>query len=614
MNKHLLLFVIYVLSVCSAFSQSLISISPSSASLGETLIVTMTGQNTNFAQGTVTTDVWLMQGSSTVISPNFVVASGNTTLLAEFTFCNNELGVYDVLAFNSLDGGMILPSGFTVNSGQNLSALTLVSPNTASQGQMLSVNITGQNTSFGQGTSTVWLSQGTETIVANSVIDNSTTNLDSDFSIPSNATVGLWDVNVFAGGCTQSITLIDGFTIIEQVGCTMTVTTSSTNESTIGLNDGTASAIGIGGTPPYTYFWSNGQSTAVATGLAPGNYSVVAVDATGCSATGNVSILQGACSVQLSISVTNETSVGANDGTLTANAINGNPSYGYLWSNGEMTETITGLAPGVYNCYVTDAYGCTTGSTGVVQAFACSLNGSISSTDESAASASDGTAIITAAGGTPPYNYSWSNFQTSSSISGLSPGIYDVTITDASGCVYITSAVVNVGGLACNLSVGVSGNAESQAGANDGMATASSSGGTGTVSFQWDNIQTTSSITGLAPGDYTVVATDSVGCMATATYTVAAGLIIGVYEQPKPELSILVYPNPATDFINVEISGTNQGTLYIYNVSGQLVKESSLSASLSTLNTDRLDNGIYFYRFVSKETGELGSGNFVIQF
>jgi len=178
--------------------------------------VNITGQNTSFGQGTSTTNVWFEQGSTTIIFPNYSSPVNSTDMVAEFTFCYSNLGLYDLVAYNSLDGYMTLPNSFTLNAGPNPPELVMVDPDSAYRGEVLSVSITGQNTDFIQGTvTTVWLSQGTSTILRDSVNVATSSDLVASFTIPTNAPYGLWDVNVLDGGCNTAVTLTDGFTIYD---------------------------------------------------------------------------------------------------------------------------------------------------------------------------------------------------------------------------------------------------------------------------------------------------------------------------------------------------------------------------------------------------------------
>jgi len=124
-----------------------------------------------------------------------------------------------------------------------------------------------------------------------------------------------------------------------------------------GEDNGAATATGSNGQAPYTYAWSNGESGATVTGLAPGNYTVTVTDANGCNNTASTTI-DDSTSPNASTSST-DTTCGDSDGSATASATNGTAPYTYAWSNGMSGSAISGLADGDYTVTITDANGCT---------------------------------------------------------------------------------------------------------------------------------------------------------------------------------------------------------------------------------------------------------------
>jgi hypothetical protein len=276
-----------------------------------------------------------------------------------------------------------------------------------------------------------------------------------------------------------------------------------------------------GGTTPYTYSWSNAATTQNLTGLASGTYTVTVTDSNGCKKDTTFTITV-PTAISVNATSTNETSAGANDGTATAAPTGGTPPYTYSWSNSATTSSISGLAPGTYSVTVTDNNGCTNSATVVVNQFGCNMTATVTGTNETSAGANNGTATATPANGTTPYSYSWSNSGSTATISGLAPGIYSVTITDQAGCLATGSYTVQAGPV-CNLTVTVTGTNETSAGANNGTATANASNGATPYSYSWSNSATTTGITGLAPGTYSVTVTDQSGCTASGSYTVQAG-------------------------------------------------------------------------------------------
>lgn len=150
------------------------------------------------------------------------------------------------------------------------------------------------------------------------------------------------------------------------------ITISTSNLSCYNAQDGTASAQVSGGTPPYSYLWSNGTQTAAISNLAAGTYSLTVTDAAGCSASNSITVTQ-PTPVSLSFAVSDATANNSNNGSINL-TVSGNTSpYTYLWSNGATTEDLSNLQPGTYSVTVTDAANCTViGSATVGVAPSCS--------------------------------------------------------------------------------------------------------------------------------------------------------------------------------------------------------------------------------------------------
>jgi len=198
--KVLMVFVVVLgftnFSVLKSQNPIITSISPDSATLGQSLSVTISGQNTHFAQGTGTsTTVWFSQGSQTIY-PNYIAAQGSISLSAYFYIPNNvSTGLWNVNANNYIDGIMILPNSMTINPIPN-SQIISVNPDSAAEGQTISVSITAQNTNFGQGstTTTAWFEQGSSTylpIVNINII--SSTEIIGQVNIPSVVSLGYYN-------------------------------------------------------------------------------------------------------------------------------------------------------------------------------------------------------------------------------------------------------------------------------------------------------------------------------------------------------------------------------------------------------------------------------------
>lgn len=292
---------------------------------------------------------------------------------------------------------------------------------------------------------------------------------------------------------------------------------SATAESAAGANDGTAISVPSGGTPPYSFMWSNGSTNQMLTGLAPGDYTVVVTDDNGCTAMQTVTVNSGnvVCDLTVSVTAIDVLCNGDGNGEAMAMPSGGTAPFTFMWSNSAGTQNISGLDGGTYSVTVMDANDCMATASGDVfepqplfaNAFA---------TGESVSGANDGSATADPSGGTPPYDFSWSNGGFGESIFGLAPGDYTVTITDDNGCTTTQTVTVTGGDVVCDISVSVSTTDVNCNGDNDGTATADVSGGTAPFTFMWSNGATSQTITGLSAGSYSVTVMDANDCPASA--------------------------------------------------------------------------------------------------
>ncbi len=157
-----------------------------------------------------------------------------------------------------------------------------------------------------------------------------------------------------ANGCT----LAAGPVVITEPAALGFTADGFSGPSCAGGADGFLSITTTGGTAPYTYIWSNGATTEDISGLVAGNYGGTITDANGCVVTGGPLPLSGPSPIQSTVLTVGEGTLGASDGSIDLMVSGGTAPYTYVWNNGETTEDIAGLAPGVYCVTITDANGC----------------------------------------------------------------------------------------------------------------------------------------------------------------------------------------------------------------------------------------------------------------
>ncbi len=280
------------------------------------------------------------------------------------------------------------------------------------------------------------------------------------------------------------------------------------NQTDASCTNGTASVTGItGGTSPFTYLWSNGATTAAISGLVMGYYSVSVTDANGCSSDSGYAYINQTPVISVYNTVTPATCLDT-DGAIIAFGSGGVSPYSYHWSNGATTQAISGIGVGYYYVTATDANGCI--GDGYSYVFNSTPITVTYATTPSSCTAPTGTATLTIAGGTTPYTVTWytSPPQTGTTATALISGYYSFHVVDAVGCVqdgtvYVPPVAVINAGISITPATCTS---------STGGVTTSASGGTTPYSYSWSTGSTSSSISSVASGTYSVTITDVNGC------------------------------------------------------------------------------------------------------
>jgi gliding motility-associated-like protein len=332
----------------------------------------------------------------------------------------------------------------------------------------------------------------------------------------SNLCAGTYSVTI---SDTKGCSIIDSVTLVSPTSINLTV--SGTDATCFGNCDGTALVTASGGTPPYSYLWSNGQVNSLATGLCTGSYTVTVTDANGCAATSSV-VINEPVLLSTASTVTDVSCYGVCDGTIVTNPSGGTTPYTYVWSDGQTTQTAVGLCAGVYDVIVVDANNCTAYDTLTVNN-PTAIAGNIV-VNNATCNVCDGDATANPTNGVAPYTYVWSDGQTTQTAVGLCAGIYFVTITDNAGCSKTDTVIINN---ATGPNLSMSSTNETCSGLCNGTATVTASGGTTPYTYQWDdaNNQTTATATNLCAGFYTVMVTDANNCSSIDTVTIQTSSI-----------------------------------------------------------------------------------------
>lgn len=339
---------------------------------------------------------------------------------------------------------------------------------------------------------------------------------------PGTATINITDdpVKVLVQSTTGQLTPDKISSTVTCTGGTtqpLAVSIAKTTSPCPGQSNGAIDLTVTGGSGNPTYSWSDGNTSKNRTNLAAGNYTVTVKD-------GSSTQTATATLTALSVTATPVNPTNGNNGSITLSVTGGNGTSTYKWSNNATTKDINNLGAGEYTYTVTDANGCTASAKVTLADPSIALDiTNITPVGPACSTTKDnGTINITVIGGKTPYKFAWTgpNGYTSSNedISGLKAGTYKVTITDAANATKTSSDIILADGPALVINGTVKN--ETRLG-NDGSITLTPTGGTPPISYRWNDGSVSSSRTLLSAGTYTVTGTDSKGCSATKSFTVA---------------------------------------------------------------------------------------------
>jgi hypothetical protein len=338
----------------------------------------------------------------------------------------------------------------------------------------------------------------------------------------SNLTAGTYTVYVTdANGCTveESVT-------ITQPSAPLLLDYTAINTTCFNGNNGSIDLTVTGGVMPYTYAWSNNETTEDISSLTAGLYHVVVTDYEGSSAEINI-IISEPSQIVVSFEVINVTCYGYSDGAADMTVSGGAAPYNYYWSNGATTEDISGLTAGTYFVTITDVNNCVVTEALSIYGATIPMNAWYETTP--ATCNPTGTIDIFISGGISPYSFNWSNGETDEDLTGVSTGLYIVTITDSYGCVLVVEGIFVEEDL---MTYVITHTTLTCYGDADAEASITVSGGSLPYTFLWSNGSTDETITNLSAGTYTVTVSDATGCLIIQSVVITnpPQLIIDAFE------------------------------------------------------------------------------------
>ncbi|TVQ43787.1 MAG: T9SS C-terminal target domain-containing protein [Saprospirales bacterium] len=337
-----------------------------------------------------------------------------------------------------------------------------------------------------------------------------------------------------------------------------------------------------------------------------GNYSLTVSDTIegGCTSTFEFEILESDSPLQLEIiEQFDESCEGNNDGRIEVAASGGmadpNGEYTFIWTNGETGAILDSIGPGEYVVRVTDALGCERSTIIEIGTTISPVITELIKQDPTCFDSEDGSIEIEIEPGTGgALSINWSSGDVGAQIENLGAGVYSVVVSDEAGCSdEISTELVAPDSL--NLSVIITN--ESISGAFDGEAQISVSGGTATYTYIFGENNPTSNplFTGLTAGDYCVIVIDANDCEAEICFTV--DVMTSVQDMDEKTIKNL-FPNPASDFITLELEGALQAgsSIEIIGIDGRLLSTESVNNNDSQIriSIEGLNDGVYYLRLI----------------
>ena len=356
-----------------------------------------------------------------------------------------------------------------------------------------------------------------------------------------------------------------------------------------------------GGFAPYTYIWSTSLSGVIQISpsaynrdtlndLSSGIYLLDIVDHFGCTVSQTSHTVNEPIQPLVLDTIYLIDSIacfGDNDGRALGVKSGGDPSYIYLWDNGESTLLANNLTSGYHTLSVVDDRGCEVLDSIYIPESSEIISSLVIEESISCYGSTNGFVSVSTVGGYPLYLYSWSNNQPLDTgivdtAFGLSYGVYSLTTEDSLGCSVVDSIYLSEPGLltmeakelswiSCN-------------GILDGLAFSAAYGGTLPYTFVWDNNQIGDTVNTLSPGLHTVIVTDARGCVASDTVliheppllTVGISVLDSVYCNGVNTGSLATYVLGGTPFV-----GTSSLYTYLWDDALQASQTTAIATNLS---------------------------------
>ena len=340
-----------------------------------------------------------------------------------------------------------------------------------------------------------------------------------------------------------------------------------------------------GGTYPYSFQWSNSETTEDISELLSGNYTVTIIDDNGCDTTNTIEISENSEIISSYLSPVFTKCYGDSTGEINILSTTGGvPPYTYDCSNGfsSNTNTIILASAGQYTVIVSDAYNCEeTLQFNVLDP--PDLTSNITITNIDCYGNNNGSIDFSPIGGVSGYSFLWSNNETTEDLNNLSPGIYTVELTDSNGCViFDTASITEPGELVLVSSI------ENSVCNGEPLASIdiTVSGGTGILSYNWSNSETSEDLNNIIAGIYTLDIIDANNCIISENFTVTEPL---AYLDVFNSVDVRCY-GESTGSVDLILSGNTPPYFYSWSNGASSSSIENIEAGLYSVLVQDINN------------------------
>ena len=343
-----------------------------------------------------------------------------------------------------------------------------------------------------------------------------------------------------------------------------------------------------------TYLWSNGDTTPMTRVYESGWLSLILNLPNGNSYTDSLLIQLPTNEIVLELLAADSICKDTETGFIDLSATSPSPDLlNYQWNNGATTQDMENLSAGYYSVTVTDENSCQKDLEWLIQQYPL-LELTTEVTDASCMNIENGSIQILPGNAVGPFQFNWSNGDTTSLISNLGEGSYQVTVFDNHGCSQTADFAINHI-YAPNLSIATV--VHPDAGQTNGSVSVTVSGAFPPLTISWSDGGMGFERDNLPPGTYTLTLTDGNGC--TDEVTVVLEIVNSTTIADSSVISL--FPNPVNDMLFIEFSKNNPpSNLEIYNILGQKMDiklNANSKENTATIEMAEWSSGSYFIHY-----------------